>query len=103
MPPPIDVVVRPQTLDIADVEGSTGLWSALQDVMIPALKAHNDCLRRIAAELELYEVKSEGDGMFFSAASSLQATRFCLRAQKELLSCDWPPELLQTEQGRPIE
>ena len=37
-----------------------------------------------------YEVKSEGDSFFVAFEDPMQAARWCLAVQTELLTLDWP-------------
>ena len=90
-------------LVFTDVEGSTQLWSDCTSSMVDALRVHNECLRSTAKECNLYEVKSEGDGMFFSGFTVTDATRFCLLAQQRLLNCKWPADILAHPKTREVK
>jgi adenylate cyclase len=50
-----------------------------------------------------YEVKSTGDGFMVAFPTTTAALSWCLRIQKQLLDAPWPPQVLETPQGKEIK
>eukprot|EP01062_Namystynia_karyoxenos_P003905 TRINITY_DN1137_c0_g1_i3.p1 TRINITY_DN1137_c0_g1~~TRINITY_DN1137_c0_g1_i3.p1 ORF type:complete len:1418 (+),score=267.54 TRINITY_DN1137_c0_g1_i3:81-4334(+) len=100
---PQTVVPAPEG-DIAivftDIIGSTKLWEASPGGMDEALTLHNDCLRGLVRRHKGYEVKTIGDSFMVAFADPVDAARFGLSAQQDLLDCPWPedPELAQANE-----
>ncbi|KAG5336303.1 hypothetical protein C0989_012240 [Termitomyces sp. Mn162] len=88
-------------LVFSDIRNSTHLWE-VNPGMATAHKAHNALLRRLLRFCGGYEVKTEGDAFMCSFPTSLAAVWWCLRVQSELLEVDWPLEILECEDGKPI-
>eukprot|EP01062_Namystynia_karyoxenos_P002849 TRINITY_DN109_c0_g1_i1.p1 TRINITY_DN109_c0_g1~~TRINITY_DN109_c0_g1_i1.p1 ORF type:complete len:1426 (+),score=348.71 TRINITY_DN109_c0_g1_i1:110-4279(+) len=82
-------------LVFTDVQGSTALWDKEPDAMWRALNMHNEVMRHLIKVTHGYEVKTEGDAFMVAFHDCLSAVRFAKTAQIELLSVDWPEELLQ--------
>eukprot|EP01137_Pigoraptor_chileana_P002454 Opistho-2@41313 len=78
------------TLVYTDIQGSTGLWESCPEDMSRALSTHDAILRRLLAEIGGYEVKTVGDAFMVCFQEALPAVKWCMRAQIELLSADWP-------------
>lgn len=90
------------TLVFTDVQGSTNLWERHTDAMREALQRHNDLLRQLLREHGGYEVKTEGDAFMVAFTSPLEAVRWCLLAQEDLLTVDWPSEVLGHEDAAEV-
>jgi class 3 adenylate cyclase len=80
-----------------DVENSTTMWEKHTKAMYQALKTHNRILRSVLFRYDGYAVKFEGDGSMLSFHTPLEAVRFCMEFQDELLSAAWPEEILKSE------
>ena len=81
-------------LVFTDVEGSTALWEAVPDAMRVGLQLHDDCMRRLIATHDGYEVKTEGDAFMVSFSRPTDAARWCLAVQEALPELAWPEALL---------
>ncbi|KAG6865069.1 hypothetical protein C0991_005344 [Blastosporella zonata] len=88
-------------LVFSDIRNSTHLWEA-NPGMATAHKMHNTLLRRLLRFCGGYEVKTEGDAFMCAFQSSLSAVWWCLSVQSELLRVQWPLEILECEDGKPI-
>jgi len=89
------------TLVFTDIRNSTHLWE-VNPGMPTAIKMHNSLLRRHLRLCGGYEVKTEGDAFMCSFPTSLAAVWWCLTVQVELLNEQWPLEILECEDGKPI-
>ena len=87
------------TLVFTDVQGSTVLWERVPDAMREALARHDATMRRLLAEGEGYEVKTEGDAFMAAFATARQALAWCLRVQQALLDEAWPEALLAQDEA----
>lgn len=83
------------TLVFTDVQSSTALWDEEPDLMAVALSLHNEIFRTMISKYSGYEVKTEGDAFMVAFQDPLKAVRFCAAMQLELLTADWPPDLLK--------
>lgn len=81
-------------LVFTDIQGSTGLWEARPELARHSLRAHDAILRAALHRNGGYEVKTEGDAFMIAFPDAIQATRFCLDAQRALHEHPWSPELL---------
>ncbi|CAA7260812.1 unnamed protein product [Cyclocybe aegerita] len=97
VPPPIGHV----TLAFTDIRNSTHLWE-VNPGMPTAMRLHNHLLRRQLRFCGGYEVKTEGDAFMCSFPTALAAVWWCLSVQVELLQEQWPLEILECEDGKPI-
>jgi len=82
------------TMVFTDVQGSTSLWEADPGAMEIALAMHDDTIRRVLAKHNGYEVTTEGDAFQMAFHDAIDAARFCLECQAELLGCPWPAATL---------
>lgn len=89
-------------LVFSDIRNSTHLWE-VNPGMATAHRIHNNLLRRQLRFCGGYEVKTEGDAFMCSFPTSLAAVWWCLSVQQQLLQADWPLEILECEDGKPIE
>lgn len=97
--------VMPPTGHVAlvftDIKSSTQLWETTLS-MQSAIRLHNLLLRRHLRGIGGYEVKTEGDAFMVSFQTVSAALLWCFSVQIRLLTADWPQEILDTEQGRPV-
>jgi adenylate cyclase len=98
VPPPVGHLA----LTFTDIRNSTMLWEANNGAMATAIRVHNKLLRRWLRNCGGYEVKTEGDAFMCSFPTALNALWWCLRVQVELLSADWPKEILNSDEGREL-
>ena len=89
-------------LVFSDIRNSTHLWE-VNPGMPTAHRIHNTLLRRQLRFCGGYEVKTEGDAFMCSFPTSLTAVWWALSVQEQLLLADWPLEILECDDGRPIE
>ena len=88
-------------LVFTDIRNSTSLWEKNAGMSV-AMKIHNELLRRQLRLIGGYEVKTEGDSFMCSFHSIAAAMLWCFVVQAELLKCDWPIEILESEEGGEI-
>ncbi|TIC14478.1 hypothetical protein E3Q14_00827 [Wallemia mellicola] len=89
------------TLVFTDIRNSTILWESNRG-MQSAMRIHNHLLRRHLRTIGGYEVKTEGDAFMVSFQTVTSALLWCFTVQLQLLSQDWPKEILETDEGRPL-
>ena len=77
-----------------DINNSTSIWESSPDGMRRALKMHNQIVRSSIATYKGTEVKTLGDAFMVVFDSVHDAVNFGLSIQKELLSAEWPKDLL---------
>jgi len=80
------------TIVYTDVKGSTTQWEMHANIMERSLAIHNDIMRARISEHGGYEVKTEGDAFMVSFGSPVQAVRWALDVQVDLLRADWPEQ-----------
>eukprot|EP00798_Chlamydomonas_sp_ICE-L_P026803 gene26803-4397_t len=91
-----DIMVTWVFTDVAD---STRLWEWSPEVMDSAIDLHNQSLRMMLDEFGGHEIRNEGDSFTISFHEACDAVRFCLQAQKTLMTAKWPSQLLEHESG----
>lgn len=89
------------TMVFTDIVNSTGLWE-LNPGMQAALAHHHQLLRRHLRLCGGYEVKTEGDAFVISFQTAVAALWWCMTIQHELLKTDWPLEMLECDDGKPV-
>lgn len=98
----LDDEIEPPVGDLAlvftDIKNSTLLWDAYPVAMRSAIKIHNAIMRRQLRIVGGYEVKTEGDAFMVSFPSPTSALLWCFNVQQQLLTADWPVEILETDQ-----
>jgi class 3 adenylate cyclase len=82
------------TLVFTDIQGSTRVWEAEQDVARHSLRAHDAVMRASLHRHGGYEVKTEGDSFMVAFTHPVRALQFCLEVQRELQGHPWSPDLL---------
>ncbi|KAI1761848.1 PP2C-domain-containing protein [Hypoxylon sp. FL1150] len=92
VPAPID---KPSIV-FTDIKNSTNLWEMYPSAMRSAIKLHNEVMRRQLRRIGGYEVKTEGDAFMVSFPTATAALLWCFAVQTQLLSIDWPSEILNS-------
>lgn len=82
-----------------DIKNSTMLWEMFPVAMRSAIKAHNVIMRRQIRIIGGYEVKTEGDAFIVAFPTVTVALQWCFAVQANLLSADWPAEILESDHG----
>ncbi|MES1907562.1 MAG: hypothetical protein MHM6MM_000659 [Cercozoa sp. M6MM] len=82
------------TLVFTDVQSSTKLWEKHADSMDIGLRGHDFLFRKLLIKCRGYEVKTEGDAFFVAFFRTVDAIRWCVAAQKQLLELQWKDDLL---------
>lgn len=93
----IDPPVGELALVFTDIKNSTLLWDTYPVAMRSAIKIHNAIMRRQLRIVGGYEVKTEGDAFMVSFPSPTSALLWCFNVQQQLLTADWPIEILETD------
>lgn len=70
--------------------------------MRACIKLHNTIMRRLLRSMGGYEVKTEGDAFMVAFQSPVNALKWCLSVQLQLLEADWPREVLDCTEGTDI-
>ena len=98
VPPPIGDVA----LVFTDIKNSTLLWESYPANMRSAIKTHNTIMRRSLRNVGGYEVKTEGDAFMVCFPTITTAVTWCFMVQSQLLTADWPQEILDSEHGKGV-
>ncbi|EEB06215.1 adenylate cyclase [Schizosaccharomyces japonicus yFS275] len=85
-----------------DIKNSTQLWERHPVAMRSAIKTHNTIMRRQLRATGGYEVKTEGDAFMVCFQTVPAALLWCFSVQLQLLSADWPKEIVESIHGREI-
>lgn len=93
----IEPPVGELALAFTDIKNSTLLWDAYPAPMRSAIKTHNSIMRRQLRIVGGYEVKTEGDAFMVSFPSPTAALLWCFNVQQNLLTADWPSEILDSD------
>lgn len=94
----IEPPVGELALVFTDIKNSTLLWDSYPAPMRSAIKTHNSIMRRQLRIVGGYEVKTEGDAFMVAFPSPTSALLWCFNVQQNLLTADWPTEILETDQ-----
>ncbi|EGW29847.1 adenylate cyclase [Spathaspora passalidarum NRRL Y-27907] len=94
----IEPPVGELALIFTDIKNSTLLWDSYPAPMRSAIKTHNSIMRRQLRLVGGYEVKTEGDSFMVAFPSPTSALLWCFNVQQNLLTADWPSEILETDQ-----
>eukprot|EP00668_Euglena_longa_P010695 GGOE01012952.1.p1 GENE.GGOE01012952.1~~GGOE01012952.1.p1 ORF type:complete len:1267 (+),score=400.20 GGOE01012952.1:203-3802(+) len=81
---------KPFCIAFTDIQSSTHLWATIPEVMAVALSLHHELIRKQIAAHKCYEVKTIGDSFMCAAKTPIQALRFALAVQTELMKYPWP-------------
>src|SRR5690606_3378046 len=95
-PPPTGTVC----IIFTDVQDSTRLWESNISAMAESIKIHNDIIRKLLRQYEGNEVKTEGDAFMCAFSDTRKAVEFSLQVQVQLLSGNWPEEILMMDSAR---
>jgi adenylate cyclase len=82
-----------------DIKNSTLLWESHPVAMRSAITIHNSIMRRQLRSIGGYEVKTEGDAFMVCFTTVTSALLWCLTVQTQLLTADWPQEILDSRDG----
>eukprot|EP01060_Flectonema_neradi_P004688 TRINITY_DN1306_c0_g1_i1.p1 TRINITY_DN1306_c0_g1~~TRINITY_DN1306_c0_g1_i1.p1 ORF type:complete len:884 (+),score=169.21 TRINITY_DN1306_c0_g1_i1:110-2761(+) len=97
--PPSGLVV----IGFTDILNSTLLWENIsQSVMAETLELHNSAMRKCLATYNGYEVKTIGDAFMVAFSSVENALQWAAAVQKELMTINWPAEILQDSNAVPV-
>ncbi len=81
------------TFLFTDMEGSTRLWDEFPAAMNEALTRHDEILAGVAEAHDGYVFSRAGDGWGVAFASSVEAVRAALEAQRRIADEEWPPPI----------
>ncbi|KAJ4290660.1 hypothetical protein N0V88_006407 [Collariella sp. IMI 366227] len=84
-----------------DIKNSTQLWETYPEAMRSAIKLHNEVMRRQLRRIGGFEVKTEGDAFMVSFPTPTSALLWCFAVQTQLLTVNWPSEMLNSLSCQP--
>ncbi|AEO53222.1 hypothetical protein MYCTH_2294267 [Thermothelomyces thermophilus ATCC 42464] len=84
-----------------DIKNSTQLWETYPEAMRSAIKLHNEVMRRQLRRIGGFEVKTEGDAFMVSFPTATSALLWCFAVQTQLLTVNWPTEMLNSISCQP--
>ncbi|KAL2023494.1 hypothetical protein VTK56DRAFT_2490 [Thermocarpiscus australiensis] len=84
-----------------DIKNSTQLWETYPEAMRSAIKLHNEVMRRQLRRIGGFEVKTEGDAFMVSFPTATSALLWCFAVQTQLLTVNWPSEMLNSVSCQP--
>jgi adenylate cyclase len=84
-----------------DIKNSTQLWETYPGAMRSAIRLHNEALRRQLRIIGGFEVKTEGDAFMVSFPTATSALLWCFAVQTQLLTINWPIEMLSSINCQP--
>lgn len=84
-----------------DIKNSTHLWETYPEAMRSAIKLHNEVMRRQLRRIGGFEVKTEGDAFMVSFPTATSALLWCFAIQTNLLTVNWPSEMLNSVNCQP--
>ncbi|KAL2260067.1 hypothetical protein VTK26DRAFT_6040 [Humicola hyalothermophila] len=84
-----------------DIKNSTQLWETYPEAMRSAIKLHNEVMRRQLRRIGGFEVKTEGDAFMVSFPTATSALLWCFAIQTNLLTVNWPSEMLNSVSCQP--
>ncbi|KAF9152209.1 cysteinyl-tRNA synthetase [Linnemannia schmuckeri] len=98
--------IEPPQGDVAmvftSIKNSTQLWEDNPVSMAVATKEHFNIMRRQLRSIGGYEVKIEGEAMMASFSSVPAAVLWCIKVQELLVQADWPQDILDSVDCKPI-
>ena len=99
---PPGLTTEEATIVFTDIENSTDLWEGNPSSMGEALSIHNNLARKLISLYGGYEVKTLGDAFMISFTSPLNAIKFALSFQVDLMAAKWPEDILRVTYGGSI-
>ncbi|KAG0280494.1 cysteinyl-tRNA synthetase [Linnemannia exigua] len=98
--------IEPPQGDVAmvftGIKNSTQLWEDNPVSMAVANKEHFNIMRRQLRSIGGYEVKIEAEAMMASFSSVPAAVLWCAKVQELLVQADWPQDILDSADCKPI-
>ncbi|KAF0972134.1 hypothetical protein FDP41_009830 [Naegleria fowleri] len=85
--PPICIV-------FTHIQNASLLWTLASDVMKKVMTIHNRVVRENIKKHKGYEVKTHLDCFMIAFQCPLDAVACCMTIQKELLACEWTPDMM---------
>ena len=84
------------TFLFTDVERSTQMWDHFPELMRPALARHDSLIAEVAARHngKIVKERGEGDSMFLTFDSAVEAAHAAIAIQNALRTEAWPPDTL---------
>jgi adenylate cyclase len=67
-----------------------------------AVREHNNIMRRNLRHCNGYEIKTEGDAFIVAFSDLLDAIRWTMTSQLQLLETDWPQDIIETRDGMEV-
>lgn len=92
----------PLSIAFTDIKNSTLLWEASAEAMLKALDIHDNIMRQSMKSHSGYEVKVIGDAFMVAFPDAASALSWCLTVQHDLVTADWPREILENDCGREV-
>ena len=85
-------------LVFTDIESSTTAAADAPRAMVLVQETHDRIMRQGIQRFAGYEIHTQGDAFEIAFATAVSATQFCLWTQDQLMSYDWPREVLAVPQ-----
>jgi class 3 adenylate cyclase len=76
---------RPFCMMFTDIEAGTRLWELHPSMMADAVDAHNRIIRKLIADHDAYEVKTDGDSFVIATRDVFAALQIAVSTQLELM------------------
>eukprot|EP00668_Euglena_longa_P037360 GGOE01048105.1.p1 GENE.GGOE01048105.1~~GGOE01048105.1.p1 ORF type:complete len:821 (-),score=222.74 GGOE01048105.1:1479-3941(-) len=83
---------QPFCILFTDIQGGTGLWATIPDLMARVMDTHHTLMRTLIAKHQCYEVKTIGDSFMCAVHTPQQAVGLALAIQTTLHHHDWGTE-----------
>merc|ERR1711968_99212 len=80
---------------ITDVQDAASLWEWNKEVMTEAATVNEELLRDNMTRFHDYESAAEGDSISIVFHDALEAMKFCLSTQGDLMIAEWPEEIFE--------
>lgn len=90
------------TLVFADISDSTILWENCSHIMQDAITNYYSILDKFSKKYDGDIINTEGDNMFIAFENIINAVCWCIDIDSELLTTEWPTELLKYEGAKHI-
>ncbi|KAJ7593728.1 hypothetical protein C8J56DRAFT_884513 [Mycena floridula] len=100
--PEIPEIQQPAiTIVFTRISNSTRLWQ-VNPAMLSAVDTYNRLLRQQLALFGGQEMKSDPDTFLCSFSTTLAALKWSMMVQQKLLEEEWPAEILESPDGKPV-